>query len=99
MHGLKGKVYIFWEGHNILWNLHRNLSGCSASQITMEISQNVEAFSEYMNFKNKQNCFFFIKVDDIMAEDYLPREDDILRARKITQGMDQLTFKQNVSFI
>jgi hypothetical protein len=34
-----------------------------------------------------------------MAEDYLPREDDILRARKITQGMDQLTFKQNVSFI
>ena len=40
-----------------------------------------------------------IKVDDIMAEDYLPREDDILRARKITQGMDQLTFKQTVSFI
>ena len=38
-------------------------------------------------------------MDDIMAEDYLPREDDILRARKITQGMDQLTFKQNVSFI
>ena len=27
------KVHIFWEGHKILWNLHRRFVLCSASQI------------------------------------------------------------------
>ena len=39
------KVHIFWKGHKFLRNLH-----CSNCQITVEISQNFVAFSEYMNF-------------------------------------------------
>ena len=51
------KVHIFWEGHKILWNLHRRFVLCGASQITVEISQNFLAFSEYMNF-NCQILYF-----------------------------------------
>ena len=49
-HKISHKIHIFWEGHNILGNLHQLFVLCIASQI-MEISQNFLAFSEYMNFK------------------------------------------------
>ena len=47
---MNDKVRIFREGHKILQNLHRRFVLCDACQITMEISQNFVAFSEYMNF-------------------------------------------------
>ena len=44
------KVYIFWEGNKILQNLHRRFDWHYIGQITVEISQNFVAFSEYINF-------------------------------------------------
>ena len=49
---IHGKVHIFWEGHKILRNLH--LSNVVPVKSTVDISQNVVAFSEYMNFNVKQ---------------------------------------------
>ena len=36
-------------------------------------------------------------MDDILSEDYVPRDEDIIRARNITRGMDKISFKQGVS--
>ena len=44
------KVHIFWEDHKILQNLHLTFVLCSVSQKQGGVSQNFEAFSEYMNF-------------------------------------------------
>ena len=44
------KVYIFWEGHKILQNLHEDLSYVVTVKSMVEISQNFIAFSEFMNF-------------------------------------------------
>ena len=43
------KVHIFWEGHKILRNLHPTFDYSTYSQNKGKISQNFEAFSEYMN--------------------------------------------------
>ena len=47
-----GKIHIFWEGHTSLQNLHHRCDRYYIRQIIVKISQNVLAFSEYMNFKN-----------------------------------------------
>ena len=44
------KVHIFWEGHQILRNLHCRFDWHFMDKSTVEISQNFVAFSEYMNF-------------------------------------------------
>ena len=33
------KVHIFWEGHKILWNLHRRFVLCSASQMAGDFAK------------------------------------------------------------
>ena len=46
------KVRIFWEGHNILQNLHLTfVCMYTVDKSKVEISQNFVAFSEYTNFK------------------------------------------------
>ena len=67
------KVYIFWEVHKILRNLHQLFVPCTASQIvcgelsyvvlvksTVEISQNFMTFLENMNFIMIIICLFLI---------------------------------------
>ena len=44
------KVHIFWEGHKILRNLHLTFVLCRPVKSKVKISQNLAAFSEYMNF-------------------------------------------------
>ena len=54
---LSFKVHIFWEGHNILQNLHQLFDWQYIGPIIeMEISQNFVAFSEYMNFMSNNRC-------------------------------------------
>ena len=50
------KVRIFWEGHKILRYLHLTfVYSIHTDKSKVEILENYEAFSEYMNFKgNKQ---------------------------------------------
>ena len=45
------KVHIFWEDHNILWNLHLTLFYIVPVKSKVEILQNFVTFSEYMNFR------------------------------------------------
>ena len=49
----RNKVRVFWEGHNILRNLHLTFvcMYCTVDKSKVEISQNFVAFSEYTNFK------------------------------------------------
>ena len=62
----RNKVHVFWEGHNILRNLHLTFvcMYCTVDKSKVEISQNFVAFSEYMNFiisfrkKLKFKCIF-----------------------------------------
>ena len=44
------KVHIFWEGYQILRNLHRSLDLTVTKWHKMEISQKFVAYSECMNF-------------------------------------------------
>ena len=45
------KIHIFWEGHKFLWNLPpRFVLYAVMVKSTVEISQNLVAFSKYMNF-------------------------------------------------
>ena len=44
------KVHIFWEGHNILQNVHRRFD--YIGQIYREDFTKNVAFSEYINFMN-----------------------------------------------
>ena len=47
---LQSKVHMFWEGHNILRNLHQLFALCTASQIIGGDFAKFVAFSEYMKF-------------------------------------------------
>jgi hypothetical protein len=57
------KVNIFWEGHQILRNLHLTLSYVVPVKSKMKISQNYVAFSEYMNFKRKVKLTLYMFVN------------------------------------
>ena len=52
-------IYVLWEGHKILQNIHHSIlvTGTTQGKSKVEISQNFVAFSEYMNFKIK-SCWF-----------------------------------------
>ena len=53
------KVHIFWEGHKILWNLHRRFVLCVGRSILQwRFPLNFVAFSEYMNFGIKGSYLF-----------------------------------------
>ena len=45
------KVYIFWEGHKILWNLHHRFDRYYIGQIYGGDFAKFWTFSEYINFK------------------------------------------------
>ena len=74
-----GKVYLFWEGHNILQNLY-----CTYDKFMVDISQNFVAFSEYMNFTGENifcNYFFVDRLECATvrsSEGWLTSWDSIL---------------------
>lgn len=43
--------------------------------------------------------YFFAKIDELVDDNYLPTDDDILRARIRTIGIDQVTFKTEDAYI